>query len=249
MEAVNLSIKKEMCYERAQKLFFEISGLHKNGAKFDRMRAAAARMRELAEDRINIRSKCNYYEDLVLNGSTAVIGGQSFECRAFEQIGAGQVKGAYLYALTAGDFDFKNENITNRLYLDIWGTAFTDAARELLEKELNDRDMISDEFGPGFYGMPVREMIKIDRLLKFEDIGVRFVDNKILSPVKSCCGIYFRVTGDYKKLDSECLECQSSAKSCVLCKKNRSRTWGADCIDHIDSKSMQPGGTPGLLAK
>ena len=221
MKAIHLEINKEECCDLAERLFFEMSGIDRKGDKFERMKEGARRMRELVEDRIDIKVKCIFYggSDVELNNNGAVIGGEMFLCKAFEQIIPGHVKGAYVYALTAGEYDFAGEAILNRLYSDIWGTAFTDAARELLERELSRIDMISDGFGPGFYGMPASEMMKIDRLLNFVDIGVELKNNRILTPVKSCCGMFFSVTEGYERIDNACGDCTGSEKSCILCRK------------------------------
>ena len=223
MKKVNATIDKEECYELADKLFFEMSGINKEGEKYDRMRKDAVIMRELIEDRIGINMKCNYYDDIEIEGRTAEIGGEVFNCSAFEQIDPDTVKGVYVYALTSGEYDIKDESIINRVYTDIWGTAFTEAARIMLNRELSKKDRLSDLFGPGFYGMNTGEMGKIDILLGFKNIGVEYRNNRIMVPVKSCTGLVFSVTDGYKKIDSACRDCMGTHNSCKLCRATKQK--------------------------
>lgn len=217
MEKLSLKIDMEKCYELTHKLFMEMSGIDKDGEKFERMKRDASKIREQIEDRIDINISCNYYDDVQIDSQKLIIEGQVFTCNALEQIDEKTVKGAYVYALTAGEYDSKDQPIMDRLYADIWGTCFTDAARILLKEEIEKRDALSDSFGPGYYGMNVNEMCKIDELVIFESLGIELRKNSILVPVKSCAGIYLSVTEDYKHLNKSCMDCLGSAKSCRLC--------------------------------
>lgn len=219
MEKLSLKINMEECYELTHRLFMDMSGINKKGEKFERMKRDAHKIRKQIENRINISIVCNYYEDITLKEKKLKIDNQVFTCNAFEQINKNSVKGAYVYALTAGEFDSKDQPIMDRLYADIWGTSFTDAARILLKKELDKRGLVSDSFGPGFYGMDLNEMGKIDRLVDFEKLGIELRNEKILVPVKSCAGIYMNVTNEYKRLDKSCVDCRGSIKSCQLCRQ------------------------------
>jgi len=221
METIRIDINRNQCYDVAERLFFEMSGIDKEGPKYMRMRTDAQRMRDRVEDRICINMICNFYStsEMELTGRSLKLGGELFTCAAFEQIDPVLIKGAYLYALTAGEYDFKEETIVNRLYADFWGTAFTDAARILVSRELGKNDQVSDNFGPGFFGMNTDEMIKVDKLLDFKSIGVEFRNNKVMVPVKSCAGLFFSVTAGYEKLHSACRDCIGSVQNCKLCKQ------------------------------
>jgi len=221
MKELRLRIEKEECYGLTRDIFLEMSGIDKEGAKFERMREDANCIRDQIEDRIDIKIACNYYDDIELAGSTALIGGDNFECRAFEQIDRSTLNGAYVYSLTAGEYDSKEQSILNRLYADFWGTSFAEAARILLSKELSKNDRLSDSFGPGFYGMDLTEMKKIDDLMDFKKIGLELRNNKILVPVKSCAGILFSVTDGYIKMNNACRDCIGSERSCKLCRQRQ----------------------------
>ena len=45
----------------------------------------------------------------------------------------------------------------------------------------------------------------------------------MMVPVKSCAGIYFDATPDYRQLRNECQDCRGIAESCSLCEIRQSR--------------------------
>lgn len=208
---------KSRCSELASEIFMKTSGLDREGAKFERMRAEAFRMREIIEERIHIRCAWEYFDDVRLTGQKAEFGGRSFKCSAFDQIEDSMIKGVYVYALSVGDFGFPEELILDQLYADIWGSAFTDAARLLLKTEFQKKSILSDSFGPGFYGMDVSEMGKLASIFDLERLNIEIKDSKIMVPLKSCAGLYFDVTEDYRKLDQACENCLGTHTSCKLC--------------------------------
>jgi len=104
-----------------------------------------------------------------------------------------------------------------QVYAYIWGTAFTDAAREYFKHEILKDKEVSDGFGPGFYGMPMTQMKNIAALADAEKINVAVKENGLLVPLKSCAGIYFEVDGRYKKMKKECGECWGNPSGCTMC--------------------------------
>ena len=219
MRKLTYTIKENECNDLTYKLFMEMSGINKEGRKFQRMKDDAAKIREQIQDRIDIHIACHYYDNIEFKGRAVNIGGEIFTCPAFELIDPTTIKGAYVYALTAGEYDFKEQSIMNRLYADIWGTSFTEAARILLSREIGKTDKLSDSFGPGFFGMDVSQMDKVDKLIDFKQLGIKLTESKILIPVKSCAGIYFSITDNYKFLNRACVDCYGSETSCKLCRQ------------------------------
>ena len=104
---------------------------------------------------------------------------------------------------------------------DLWGTAFLEAARRRVIGILDKKSKISNEFGPGFYGMDLMEMHKLALLSDASQIGLDIRKSGALFPVKSCAVILFEVTEDYKQPDIACRECLGSLKNCSLCSYNR----------------------------
>ena len=217
MKEYLFDIDKEECSRLATDYFMADSGLYREGHKFEKMREDAFRMRGVIEERIKIRAMGIYSEEISFSGRKAVIENVEFACNAFELIDPASVRGVYLYALSVGDFGYPEEPIMDQLYADIWGSAFTDAARVLIKAQLESESRLSDSFGPGFYGMDVSEMPKLASMLSFDKLDMEIRNSRILLPLKSCAGMYFAVNDDYVKLNSACESCRGNHKSCVLC--------------------------------
>jgi len=203
--------------ERAYEIFMNTSGVNKEGRKFERMRNDAFRMRDVIEDRIKIRASYIFFEDVEMSGQDATFGGITFHCSAFDQIDPKLIKGVYVYALSAGDFGYPEDPILDQLYADIWGSAFTDAARLIMREKIEEETKLSDSFGPGFYGMDVSEMGSLTSLLNLDELDMEVRGEQIILPLKSCAGFYFSVEPEYKKLNQACETCLGTHTSCKLC--------------------------------
>ncbi|MDD4200351.1 MAG: hypothetical protein PHS19_03070 [Eubacteriales bacterium] len=207
----------EKCCNRALRLFLMESGVGKEGEKYERMRRDALRVRERISSRVNVKGVYSYYDEFTLKGQVLKVDGTEFRCTAFEQLDPKTLKGVFFYAVTAGEYHMDLEPIMDQLYADIWGTAFTDAMREEVMSFLGGMGKISDSFGPGFYGMDVSEMKKMTDFVDFESMGMKIRESGIITPLKSCSGILFSVTEEYKALNSACELCFGSRKTCSLC--------------------------------
>lgn len=217
MRIQTFNVNRKECNDLAHKIFMQVSGINREGRKFDRMKQDAFRMREAIADNVKIRAAYAYYDDVTLKDRQAVVGGKTLYCSAFEQVSQDSVNGAYIYALSVGDFGLPEEPIMDQLYADIWGTAFTDAVRLLMKKELEQESKLSDSFGPGFYGMDVSDMETLSSLLSFDDLEIELRHSRIIVPLKSCAGMYFSVNDNYEYLKQECENCRGTHTSCKLC--------------------------------
>lgn len=220
MKEIAFEIDPAECGRIAHEIFIKDSGVGRPGKKFERMRKAAFEIRNRIESNVEIRFACRFYDNVKLAGNKAIINDRTFTCSAFEQIEGTAVEGVYIYAVCAGDFAMPDENIMDQVYADIWGTAFTDAVRLLIKRELEKTAKLSDSFGPGFYGMDVSEMALIDELIDFADIGIELRNGTIMVPLKSCAGMFFKVNESYKPLNAACANCRGSHVSCGLCQVN-----------------------------
>ena len=185
MDTHFIDLDMDECSTLANDIFMQTSGVNKEGRKFERMRNDAFRMRRVIEERIQIRAAYKYFDKVELSGQNAVFGGRTFRCSAFDQIDGNTVKGVYVYALSVGDFGFPEEPILDQLYADIWGSAFTDAVRLLMKKQIAKESMLSDSFGPGFYGMDVSEMGSLTSLLNLDELDIEIRNIRIMLPLKS----------------------------------------------------------------
>ncbi|MDO4545029.1 MAG: hypothetical protein Q4C25_02630 [Bacillota bacterium] len=209
------------CDALAYEIFLQDAGLNRKGKKFECMKEDALRTRSVIEDRIDLRAAYVHYDKIALAGDTVNIDGVSLKCRGLSQIAPESVKGAYIYALSAGDFSCAESSVMEQLYADLWGSAFTEAVRILLKDRMEREAKLSDSFGPGYYGMDVREMNKLARLIDLRELGIEARENGILLPLKSCAGFYLSVTEDYVPLNQECINCHGNQTSCNLCHVHR----------------------------
>ncbi|MCF0144538.1 MAG: hypothetical protein HUJ79_05510 [Firmicutes bacterium] len=212
-----IDIDKNECCERAMELFLDESGCGKEGAKFDRMRAEAFEIRNIIEPRIDVKGVYSTYDVFNLNGQILEVNGVQFTCTAFEQIAEESIEKVIFYAVTAGDYYLEDRPIMQQLYADIWGTSFTDAIRGIFMDQLKTEYIMSDSFGPGFYGMDVAEMQKMPRMVDFAALDMSVKESSIILPLKSCAGILFAVNEKYVPINNACQLCLGSKKTCTLC--------------------------------
>ena len=212
-----ITIPTEDCDALADKYFMVTSGIDKPGPKYERMRKEAWQIRDRIRERVDIKAIYSYYDMPALSGNTATIDGVVFHCNAFEQMNADAVLGVYLHLLTAGEYYLDGEPIMNQLFADIWGTAFTEAGRMKLEEMFEGEGVLSDGFGPGFYGMETIQMKELTSLLDGSAIGIQTRPTGILLPLKSCGGMTFRVNDSYVRLSAECVDCRGSKSGCAFC--------------------------------
>lgn len=137
-KSIEIDINKDDCYKLAKSILMQISGLDKNrdGVNFAKMRKDAEFVIDKMKDLIQLKVACNYYDKVLLNGPEAIIAGERFNCRAFQQIKPESVKGAFVYAISGGDFSLEDESTLKQVYADLWGTALIDALRVMLRQEL-----------------------------------------------------------------------------------------------------------------
>jgi hypothetical protein len=105
--------------------------------------------------------------------------GKTFSCNGFENIPDAIIKKVFFYIVTVGECTSdQNDDIMTQLYADIWGTAYTEAARDYVKNrilsdlirefpgQLGNGLFLSETFGPGFYGMDVLQSIDLFTLLE-----------------------------------------------------------------------------------
>ena len=159
------------------------------------------RVRDDGIEGININALVSFYGPEHFSGGAVRIGDAVISCNYFDQIPREAVEGVYFYMLTAGECLFSSEeNIMDFLYADIWGTNYVDAGIQVLTEQHIKRDMeerfpgrqvcLSEEFGPGYFGMPVIETKKFFSILDAAAIDVRVKDSGLMIPQKTCAGLY-----------------------------------------------------------
>lgn len=210
----------------AEDIFSKRAGLEREGSKIERMREAGFSVRDSIEERINLKGESAFLGrgEFTLEGDELVISDVRLKCRAFELLNKDSIYGVYLYACTAGDYDLPDRELMEQLYADMWGGAYADALRILMENRFRQKSgdeglKLSESFGPGFYGMDVSETVKFAEILDFKEMGISLNSSGIMIPVKSCAGLFFTVGQGYSGTGAvECRACLGNHQSCRLCK-------------------------------
>lgn len=209
-------------------LFSERLGAEPGSAAFETMKSEAEAV--VKKLRSAFGAKCEYVGfgegEFTLSGSRLAAGGVTVECRAFERMEKEAVKNVYFCACTAGDFACASEDDMEKFYADLWGGAYLDGLRTLLEDELADRAAeegltLSRSFGPGFYGMDVSETAKIAEIVDFDELGMRINSAGVMEPPKSCAGLYFAVREGFGDPGPECKDCRGNEGGCRFCLVNK----------------------------
>lgn len=208
----------------ATEYFFNICGFNRDKEKHKLMMNNGLTVRDEMMNNLNVRAVISAFGKEAICGKTIDLNEIKFECNAFEHINNASVKKIYAYILTAGGGDIDSESIMDRLYADIWGTAYVDAARDLLQKEIKDRNLdlfVSESFGPGYYGMDVTQLNNFFKVLDGEKIGVQVKDSSLMVPVKSCAGFYIIVDNEGELPQSDCKDCLANSTGCQFCNKKK----------------------------
>ncbi len=218
-----LQFHKEVLCREAERLFMQIGGLDRQGKRFATLRRRGIEIRSEINEQIDPKAIVSYYDRCVITRKedVLVIDGVSLKCRAFAQLDEEQIWGAYVFFIHAGAYSVDNRPVMEQLMADMWGTAFVDATRMQFRKSLAEEAILSEEFGPGFFGMDVTQMKELAKLADPSMIGVEVRDTGILLPIKSCGGLYLHVKDGYMPLNSACLCCRGTATSCNYCELKR----------------------------
>lgn len=226
-----ITFNEKDLFVRAKEHFVRICGFHSSEEKHRRMLTMGMEARSHGLSGIDIRAVVSSYDAEVYRDHKVSIDGTEFTCTAFSRINDEMVKKIYAYLLTVGECTYtETDDIMNQLFSDIWGTAYTEAARDLLqayivndiEKEypdrLKDSLFLSETFGPGFYGMDVEQSKDLFRVLNAQSIGIQVRDSGIILPLKSCSGLFFVVTDPNVLPKPDCRECLGNVISCSFCR-------------------------------
>lgn len=245
MESIILEIDKNKIELKARDFFLKSSGLFSEDKRFAEMRASAERIKEEIKGKVDIRAVVSYFDEFQMMDNTLTVQGRTFTCKPFYLIRPEAVRGVYLYAITAGDWSMDGREIMDQLYADMWGTSYLDAARKILPDIIledffskgifaknvlsedpsskrssecsKDKIIITDSFGPGFYGMETGDTTKIFELIDGSKISVVCKESGVMVPLKSCSGIYLIVDADTELPGINCEACLGNMMSCNMC--------------------------------
>jgi len=219
-----ISFEVDQAEPIARDYFLKYSGIETVNKKKERMMNRAEMVLNQIRGTLDLKAVCVRGRPDRFDGTELVFFGQTFRCQAFEKIEKDTLQRVYAYALTTGTCATDSESILDQLYEDIWGTAFVDACRGLLREQLESEEQTNDpevklsqSFGPGYYGMEVRQTILMGEILPMEAIDMRVKESGMMIPQKSCTGLLFVVPKTSELPPSACVECGINTAGCRFC--------------------------------
>ena len=223
-----IRIEEIAAHDLAEKRFIQTCGFDLGKEKHQRMMRMGEKVREDGIGGIDIQALVSFYGPEHFAGGAVKVGDAVITCNYFAQIPPEALEGIYFYMLTAGECLFSSEeNIMDFLYADIWGTNYVDAGIQVLTEQYIEEDMkarfpgrevwLSEEFGPGYFGMPVIETKKFFSILDAPSIGVRVKESGLMIPQKTCAGLYLVYNRADIKAEPSCMKCLGNADGCQFC--------------------------------
>lgn len=208
--------------------FEEIAGLYKNKELNSTIMNIAESVRKKVMSNIEIKGHVLFTEKQKIDYGTMDVEDYMFSSPYFSQIENEIIEETCFYLFMIESRNEKNLNCLNTLesvYADLWGTAYIDAVIEVLQKYLKITfrgKFLSENFGPGYFGMPIIDNKKYFDLLDGKTLGIRLNENNVFYPEKSCAGFFF-ITNKEIQTSESCKKCIGNRRNCSLCRVNRSR--------------------------
>ena len=212
--------------KRAKEHFSNICGIYRNPERFKPMLEKGLRALEEMKQDLNFKILVSEYPKEILTESCIEVDGNCFFSPGLEQLERDKVVKVYAYIMTAGQVELKGteEALLNDFFRDTWGTAYVDGGRDLFREQLlaeNKGYILSDTFGPGFYGMEVSQIRDFFNVLDGAAIGVSLTAGGMMKPQKSCAGFFFVMEEGSKLPVAACQNCITEMKNCRFCNVRR----------------------------
>ena len=227
-------VTEERAHEGAEKRFINTCGITPGGSKkHQRMLEQGLKARESGIDGIDIRAVVRFVDPEACDNGRITVDDAVLHCNYFARIPKEYIEGVYLYMMTVGECLFESEDkIMEFLFADIWGNSYVDAGIEALKEDFvipdmkkrfgDKKVMLSEEMGPGYFGMFVGQTREFEKILDAEAIGVKVRDSGMMIPQKSCAGLFFVLNHELEK-EPACMRCMGNPKGCEFCEINMRR--------------------------
>ena len=240
MENIVFNYKEELLADMANVYFDSMCGFTKEKPKAVAMKGQASKLKEEIKEKIQVRGIYSTYTNENLSDGKLIINGIDFSFQRLSIIDKSSVIKIIPYILSAGNYELEDScSMLDKFYADTYGTAYVDAGRdelkrELLEKEKEElsgqgrRDIfISDSIGPGFYGIDTSKVGDFFKILDGDKIEVKANDYNVILPVKSCVGIFIIVDNPNLLPDYDCMSCTTKDINCTFCRRKDRETGNA----------------------
>ncbi|WP_242830987.1 vitamin B12 dependent methionine synthase [Desulfosporosinus meridiei] len=219
-------LDKDQGKEIAEKNFTDMCGYNRGKPVPQKIIDRSLRSLNDVYHLLEIKALISEYEKTCVEGINMLLDGKLFTCNALAQIPSEEIEGIYIYLLTVGELNLSEVSILNQVYYDMWQNAYMDAGQEILRQYLqglscNIDRYVSDNFGPGFFGMDVSQLEKFFAILDGEKISLKLLDSGFMSPTKSYAGFFLVTNSQQNFVGKDCENCLSSGKTCMYCKAGR----------------------------
>ena len=182
--------------------------------------------------RLDIKASFKEYDYIAFHGETdgVKVGEELFQGGIFRYFNQKEPVKILPYLLTIGPLPRQGtKGLLEEFYVDAWGSAYVEAAHDLLKKRLKriygNSLYLSEPFGPGYYGIPVEGTRGLFRLLDASRLGMELNESGMMLPEKSCSG-FFVLTRRPAPLPKDCCESCLSPHSCGYCRKYEGQETG-----------------------
>ena len=229
-----IRISEERARPGAERRFINTCGITPGGSKkHQKMLEQGLKARDSGVDGIDIKAAVRFVGPETCDNGRITIGDAVLHCNYFARVPKEYLEGVYVYMMTVGECLFESEDkIMEFLFADIWGNSYVDAGIEALKEDYIIPDMkkrfegkevqLSEELGPGYFGMFVGQTKQFEKILDCEAIGVQVKDSGMMIPQKSCAGLFFVLNHELEK-EPACMRCVGNPKGCEFCEINMRR--------------------------
>ncbi|MDO0822099.1 vitamin B12 dependent methionine synthase [Desulfosporosinus nitroreducens] len=221
-----IRLDKDQGKEVAEKNFTDMCGYNRGKPVPQKIIERSLRSLNDVYHQLEIKALISEYEKTCVDGINMLLNGKLFTCNALAQIPTEEIERIYIYLLTVGELNLSEASILNQVYYDMWQNAYMDAGQEILRQYLqglscNTDRYVSDNFGPGFFGMDISQLEQFFAILDGEKISLKLLDSGFMSPTKSYAGFFLVTNSKQNFVGNDCENCLSSGKTCMYCKAGR----------------------------
>ena len=174
-----LCVSEKELRERAEQLFWEMSGFSKENLPFsyqlEEIKEVWFEIKEQINVRILVKKVDNYrLEEKSMWIETEQIA-YDFPIFQYQET----VQGILLFLVTLEEIPADGKRVIEQLYTQIWQNAYLDAAREWIKEwlEVKESSFISQSVAPGFYGIDVSCLKNFGRLLQADQLGITVTED------------------------------------------------------------------------
>lgn len=217
------SYEKAQALDYAEEFFITSCGFDMSKPRHRKMMNEARMLLSDKKTQTGLLSVCTRLGKEAYRRGTVKAGDAEISCNGFSRISDENVEDVYICVITAGSWHMEDAaRARYQVYMDTWGTAFVDAAKVLVEKELKsylaEGQYLSDPFGPGYYGMPSSDTHKFADILDLKSIGVEVRASGIMVPLKSMAAVYLVTDNENVLPPVACSECFGRLDGCRYCR-------------------------------